>query len=179
MAVLSLTSFAQWLIFDAVVLTAVLAVILFFAQKGHSGTNSLGRLARPVELALIVAATLIPIAAFYPDGELSRPLAFFVLEGVTRGLSALYVSVEPKRWVLFYVLLVASLSILASVYARNLTYPAYNFRSESLYSIGTISAYEQGAISGGFFYFIPIDTLNVVTIGCVYGITNWLVTIYK
>src|SRR5207244_7330926 len=123
------TTFGQWLIFDAGVLTAVLSVVLFFARKKKSDENLLARFARPVELALILAATLIPVAAFYPDGELSRPLAFFVLEGVTAGLSAVYVGIEPKRWVLFYVLLVASLSIPASVYSRNLTYPTYDFRS--------------------------------------------------
>ena len=179
MALLNFTTFGQWLIFDAVVLTAVLSVVLFFARKKDSEAYLLARFGRPVELALIVAATLIPIAAFYPNGELSRPLAFFVLEGVTAGLSAVYVAIAPKRWVLFYVLLIAYLSIPASVYARNLMYPTYNFRSEPLYSTGTISTYEQGAISGGFYYFIPIDTLNLVAIGSISGITNWLVPLYQ
>src|SRR5437667_3263199 len=119
------------------------------------------------------------MAAFYPDGELSRPLAFFVLEGVSAGLSAVYVAITPKRWVLFYVLLVASLSISASVYARNLMYPTYSFRSEPLYSTGTISAYEQGAISGGVYYFIPVDTMNLVTLGNISDITKGLVPLYQ
>jgi len=101
---------------------------------------------------------------------------------VDAALMVLYIAGNGRRRAyLLYGITVILLTAVTSVFIKNhffgSGYP-YNFMYEPLYTQGTLTQYQVGSITGGFYYFIPTDAINLVTIGIYTGLTDPMEILY-
>lgn len=160
-------TFTGTLILAAVALTFVVSILLLLSYRRREVTTSVDhtRSRRIVSWAIIAAATMVPIMVVYPNKSVSMPFLFFVLSGALAALSVVYLALGGQsRMLLAYALLSVSVSLTLSDGLRNNFYPLQNFMQEPLYSTGSLAAY-QTVTQQGYYYFIPIGTINSVLFG--------------
>ncbi len=173
-----MTSFGKALVYMAVILTMIftvlmIATIISIRRRGEATTNGgvpgNTRFSRLVEILILAISTVIPISAALPVNSIYRFFGYFVLATVDAGLMVIYIANNgQRRAYLLYAVTTILLTAVTSVFIKNHFFGAgypYDFREEALYMQGTLTTYQLGALQGGFYYFIPTDPLNLVTIG--------------
>jgi len=187
---LGMTSFGKALVYMAVLLAiifGILMVITIISLKRKVAVNGGGnegnaRYTRVLGLLILAVSTIIPISAALPVNAIYRFFGYFVLDAVDAALMVLYIAGNGRRRAyLLYGITVILLTAVTSVFIKNhffgSGYP-YNFMYEPLYTQGTLTQYQVGSITGGFYYFIPTDAINLVTIGIYTGLTDPMEILY-
>jgi len=118
-----------------------------------------------------VVVTITPFVAMFSSEAFARPDVFFYLQGLVAGLLALYLGLgRANRALVAYVLVVSAISMTATIYLQNGFYPLSNIKDDALYKTGSIASYQQASAQGGFYYYVPIESLILVPLSMVSGI---------
>ena len=171
-------SFGETLLLDYALLLAILLPIYIYANR------PLRKKEEPIQIptkknvytkyfeALVIALTIaIALLGVLPINSITRPKTYFALQGIVAALvTYLYLTRRLRRPILLFYLTTALATIPAIVYYRNLYYPIYDVTKEALYQTGSIRPYMEEAVRGGFYYYIPVDSLKNVAIAYSIGI---------
>ncbi len=173
-----MTSFGKALVYMAVILTIIFTILMITAiisirRRKETATNGgvprSTKFNKLIEILILSISTVIPITAALPINSIYRFFGYFILAAIDAALMGIYIANNgQRRAYLLYAVTIILLTAVASVFIKNHFfgegYP-YDFREEPLYVQGTLTTYQLSAIQGGFYYFIPTDALNLVTIG--------------
>ena len=165
------TTFTENLLSYTILLAVLFAVLILLSLRGRKDRIFEGRLSRVVGGLLAAVVTITPFVAMFSSEAFARPDVFFYLQGLAAGLLALYLALgRANRALVAYVLVVSAISMTATVYLQNGFYPLSNIQDDALYKTGSIASYQQASAQGGFYYFIPIESLILVPLSMVSGI---------
>ncbi|MGC9180781.1 MAG: hypothetical protein ACP5GZ_11365 [Vulcanisaeta sp.] len=187
---MGITSFGKALVYITALLTIVFIVLAIIAilslRRGavamNGGLMRISKYNKLLGLLILAISTIIPISAAVPIDSIYRFFGYFILATIDTILMALYImSNGQRKSYLLYGATVILLTAVVSVFVKNhffgSTFP-YNFKDEPLYTQGNLTEYQITAIKGGFYYFIPTDAINLVTIGLYTNLVDPLAVLY-
>ncbi len=122
-----------------------------------------------LEYSLIIASLLLPITAYFINPFLAKPaIYYFLLAYIIAGIIIYSVTSSDRKYLIIYFsLTIIMFTSILPVFVKNYFYPEYEYYTQPLFIDKNIHSYQEEAVRGGFYYFIPIDPLLWVSYGII------------